>query len=107
MSRLILTTKQTELMNVIVRGNGPDDPPDLDEVLERVRYSTTKASLQFSIRALIKHGLVEKRGVEKRRGRHRVVLEATPIGAAMVGLSKKRSAIIESEEDTIMEESGL
>jgi predicted transcriptional regulator len=75
-----LTAKQGELLRVIAAGNGENDPADLDEILERVRYETTKQSLQFSIRAMIKHGLIAKRGVEKRRGRMRQVLFATELG---------------------------
>lgn len=80
-----LTHKQIELMRVIVAGNGDNDPADLDEILVRVRYATTKQSLQFSIRALIAHGLIEKRGIQKRRGRQRQVIAATRIGQAVMG----------------------
>jgi len=75
-----LTTKQYELLRVISAGNGPDDPADLDEVLERVRYEASKPGLQFQIRALIAHGLIARRGIVKRRGRQRQVLEATKLG---------------------------
>ena len=80
-----LTHKQIELMRVIVAGNGDNDPADLDEILERVRYATTKQSLQFSVRALIDHGLIEKRGTEKRRGRQRQVIAATKLGRGIMG----------------------
>lgn len=75
-----LTAKQLELLRVIDNGNGKGDPTDLDEILAGVRYETTKQSLQFSIRALIKHALIEKLGVEKRRGRVRQIIACTPLG---------------------------
>lgn len=78
-----LTAKQCELLRVIGAGSdGAGDPVhcDLDQILERVRYCTTKESLQFSIRALIKHALIDKRGVEKRRGRQRVLIGITALG---------------------------
>lgn len=79
-----LTVKQIELMRVIGAGNPDGSPADLDQVLERLSYETTKASLQFSIRALIKHGLIEKGAREKRRGRQRVLLLITPAGSMHV-----------------------
>lgn len=91
-----LTTKQIELLRVIAAGN-EGAPADLDEILDRVRYETTKQSLQFSIRALIKHGLIEKLGVSKRRGRQRQVIGATPLGAATVGQKPKPAPDYESE----------
>lgn len=80
-----LTTKQIQLLHVISEGNGEDAPCDLDEILEKLPYETTKQSLQFSIRALISHGVIEKRGTEKRRGRARQVIAATVLGHHMVG----------------------
>lgn len=72
-----LTAKQIELIRVI-----SEQSCDLDEILERVRYQTTKQSLQFSIRALIGHGLIGKNGPEKRRGRMRQVIKITELGTA-------------------------
>lgn len=105
MSKMSLTVKQIELLTVIARGNGPDQPADLDEILERIRYETTKQSLQFSIRALISHDFIEKLGLEKRRGRRRQVIAATDLGRSMVGMGVAPApSIIESEEETIVEE---
>lgn len=96
-----LTTKQVELMRVIVTGNGVGEPADLDEILERVRYETSKQSLQFSIRALIAHKLIEKRGIEKRRGRQRVVIQATAAGGALcrLGGASSTPAYVSTVED--------
>jgi len=89
-----LTTKQSELLRVISAGNGLDMPADLDEILERVRYETSKQSLQFSIRALIAHGLIFKKGIEKRRGRQRQVIEATGEGHAHMRVAKDSAAAV-------------
>jgi DNA-binding MarR family transcriptional regulator len=78
-----LTSKQVELLTVIIKGNGSTHA-DLDQIIERVRYTTTKQSMQFSIRALIKHGLVEKKPIEKIRGRQRVTIAPTEKGKKML-----------------------
>lgn len=102
-----LTNKQLELLRVIVAGNGDDDPADLDEILDRVRYETTKQSLQFSIRALIKRELIEKKGIEKRRGRQRQVIAATAMGKSMLAPRVVSSpAFIETEAEAFLPEFG-
>jgi DNA-binding MarR family transcriptional regulator len=101
-----LTTKQRELMRVFVAGNGVDDVMDLDEVLENLEYDTTKQSLHFSIRALIKHGLVEKVGCEKRRGRRRQLLKVTPMGHA-VGSTELKATDADIEDDIFINGAGL
>lgn len=95
-----LTVKQIELLRVIGAKNPDGAPTDLDQVLERLSYETTKASLQFSIRALIKHGLIEKGGTEKRRGRQRVLICITASGAAFV----RPSGVIAPAAVTVSEE---
>jgi len=101
-----LTAKQIELLRVIAAGNGPGEPCDLDEILERVRYETTKASLQFSIRALIQRGLIEKKDVEKRRGRQRRPIAITTLGLGYVGGPKTTAPanpIISTVEDDALD----
>jgi repressor of nif and glnA expression len=76
-----LTYKQRELLRVIAEGDGAIGTAiDLDQILERIRYETTKQSLQFSIRALVNHGLIAKLGLVKRRGRVRQEIQITPAG---------------------------
>ena len=77
-----LTVKQHQIMQVIFEANPVPDrgPVDLDQLLERVPYQTTKASMQFSLRALIKKGLIEKTGSENRRGRRRTLIKVTAAG---------------------------
>jgi repressor of nif and glnA expression len=85
MKKMHLTNKQIELLRVIGAGNDDGSATDLDEILAAVRYETTKQSLQFSIRALIGRGLIEKKGVEKRRGRQRQVIALTEQGRIFAG----------------------
>lgn len=75
-----LTEKQIEQLRVICPGNPDGSDVDIDEVLERMSYQTSKQSFQFSLRALIKKGLVEKGVRESRRGRERQTLKPTPLG---------------------------
>jgi hypothetical protein len=76
-----LTTKQRLVLDVIVKGNrtpdGRFESVDLDQLLERIPYKTSKESMQFSIRSLIGRGMVEKGPQEKRRGRTRATLLPT------------------------------
>ena len=67
-----------------MKGNEDGTFVDLDEVLDRVPYETTKQSIQFSIRALVKKELIEKQEREKRRGRSRVVLGPTELGYSVL-----------------------
>lgn len=66
-------------MKQIVAGDG-DAAIDLDQLLERLDYKTSKESLQFSLRALIGHGLIRKAERELRRDRIRQTLVPTTYG---------------------------
>jgi predicted transcriptional regulator len=72
-----LTCKQGQILTALLKGNADGDFLDIDQLVEAVPYDTTKQSMQFSLRALIKHNLVEKREREKRRGRLRNILAPT------------------------------
>lgn len=75
-----MTPKQLQLMQTIVTANEDGSFTDLDQILERLTYDTTKQSLQFSLRALIKKGVIVKKARENRRGRSRVILAPTEVG---------------------------
>ncbi|WP_051331778.1 MarR family transcriptional regulator [Methylocaldum szegediense] len=77
---LRLTAKQMEILRLIRRGNPDESFIDLDQLLERLSYRPSKQSMQFSIRALIKRGLIEKKGLEIRRGAKRITFCLTPKG---------------------------
>jgi hypothetical protein len=84
-----LTDKQYRIMVVVCDGNGKDEtglfiPIDLDQLLERVSYRTHKDSMQFSIKALIRHGYIKK-DYEKRREARRVIYIPTKAGKQITG----------------------
>ena len=99
----LLTAKQMILMVVIWKRNPDGSPVDLDEILDRISYETSKESLQFSIRALANRGLIVKLANQKRRGRSRRLVELTPEGKdvmeAGVATPSSRS-FLETEEET-------
>ena len=103
---MILTTKQRDIMAAIMAGNrGPDGHReswlDIDQLLERVPYRTTKASMQFSIRALIDKGMLTKGEIEQRRGRKRRVL--VPTNLAFDTFSSAPPPKITESDDGIVE----
>lgn len=87
---MILTDKQENVLQVIVKGNSDGSFCDLDEVIARVFYKTTKPSIQFIVRNLVQKGLIEKQETQKRRARRRIILCATKHGYEFV--SRKRTA---------------
>ena len=100
-----LTEKQLEVIRVIAEANTDGTPADLDEILERVSYKPTKQAIQFSIRALIEHGLIEKVGSENRRGRRRTLIAATLLGQHYANANKKfnSAVLLEPEHEDILE----
>lgn len=86
MSNLYMTNKQIMVMKVILKGNKVGDvwtPVDLDELLERIPYDTTKASMQFTIRYLVKKGCIVK-GQDHRRSYNRATYTPTDQGKSMI-----------------------
>lgn len=79
----LLTEKQYEILRIIIKGV-EGDYVDLDQLLESLSYKTTKESMQFSIRALIKRRLIEKLPMECRRKRARVRYRITNEGRRMM-----------------------
>lgn len=84
-----LTMKQYQILSVLCDGNGNDEAgnfiaADLDELLERLAYRTTKDSIQFSIRPLVNNGFLTK-SYEKRRNARRVVLTPTKMCRQIMG----------------------
>jgi len=83
---MTMTTKQRQIMNTVVRLNEDGSFLDLDQILDRLTYRTSKQSLQFSIRFLIKKGFLIKQGRERRRGRSRVILSPTKFGYMLMSV---------------------
>lgn len=92
-----MTVKQTELMRVIREGNADGSNVDLDQILSRLNYRTTKASLQFSLRALVAKDLIEKSGREVRRGRERQTIAVSLYGSSLFPKKTLLSALVEPE----------
>lgn len=90
--KTLLTTKQRQVVSLIIQGDKEEAitagtkfmPIDLDRLLETLPYRTTKQSMQFTIRALIKNGLVFKGTYENRRKRQRVTFVATDLAKRII-----------------------
>ncbi|WP_374335506.1 hypothetical protein [Methyloversatilis sp.] len=92
-----LTDKQYRILAVVCDGNGKNEngefvPCDIDELLDRLSYRTTKQSMQFSVRALEARKLIV-REYEKRRGARRVLLIPTLKAKQLMGYAKPQSFI--------------
>ena len=74
-----ITAKQRALMDVIIAGVD-GKPCDIDQMLENLNYKTTKESLQFSLRALVAKGVIERLPNETRRAKSRAVYAPTESG---------------------------
>ncbi|HFM5284147.1 TPA: hypothetical protein ACG6EQ_004638 [Escherichia coli] len=85
---MTLTDKQKVIIKTLNLGYERGHLLDLDELLEVLPYKTTKQSIQFSIRALIKKGLVEKGHTRQRSDNryHRRTLGLTTLGRAKAKL---------------------
>ena len=85
---MTLTDKQKDIIKTLKLGYERGHLLDLDELLEVLPYKTTKQSIQFSIRALIKKGLVEKGHTRQRSDNryHRRTLGLTTLGRAKAKL---------------------
>lgn len=83
-----LTIKQIQILKTIYQHwDTHRQEIDVDQLLESLPYQTTKASMQFSIRSLIKKGLILKCECEVRRGRLRRVIKVTQFGKTMLGIN--------------------
>ena len=75
-----LTRRQKNIIKIVAQGNDDGSFVDIDELLERIGYEVSKESLQFSLRALIKANVLEKRETELRRSAHRRIIALTDHG---------------------------
>lgn len=99
---MILTDKQENVLSVIVKGNGDGSFCDLDEIIQRVFYTTNKQSIQFIIRNLVGKGMIAKKETQKRRLRRRVILSPTKSGYEFI--SRKRNSTPDALEKTLSRE---
>jgi DNA-binding PadR family transcriptional regulator len=95
---LRLTPYQLELLETVRAGNLDKEeggPIDFDQLIETLSWKPTKAAAHFSIRALVKRGLLVKTGeLMLRRGRQRVGFELTQNGRAALD---PREAFVEEK----------
>lgn len=84
---VLRTGKQTQIMTCIVRANPDGTFLDIDQLLEALPYDTTKSSIQFSLRALIKKGFIERGELRKRDGQNRRIIKPTYLGYTKVKAS--------------------
>lgn len=73
--------KQTEIMKIIVRGNPDGSFCDIGQIMDRLSYTTSKASFQFSLRCLENKGLITKDpNLRLRDGSRRRIIKPTILG---------------------------
>jgi predicted transcriptional regulator len=102
MSKTSLTPKQLQVL-LAARPSAAGELADLDQILERVPYRTTKDSMQFTIRALIRHGMLEKAGMQLRRGRQRICYRLTGLAVAIVSPAPEAESTEEAPALTLSE----
>ena len=86
---MLLTAKQRQILTVLIDANRDDGGNfeswcDIDQLLDRLPYDTSKQSMQFSIRALINKKLVVKGDTELARGRKRRQLIPTNLAVSLI-----------------------
>jgi DNA-binding PadR family transcriptional regulator len=79
-----VTPYQLELLKAARAAHDAGAPLDLDQLLDTLSWEPSKESLQFTIRALIKRGLIVKSDLELRRGRRRVSFLMTADGRQLL-----------------------
>ena len=109
-----MTGKQLETLRIIANEENGGKPLDLDEIMSKLSFKTTKQNFQFVIRALIKRELIEKLECETIRHKKRRILKITPLGLnrlrnepkrTMMAIDTKSAAIAEREKtDRLIEE---
>ena len=82
-----LTSKQKDIIKTLNLGYERGHLLDLDELLEILPYRTTKQSMQFSLRALIKKGLVDK---HECRPRGETLHARRSLGLTVLGRAKAK-----------------
>jgi len=89
-----LTHKQVHVLEKIVLGPGEGQLIDLDQLLASINYETTKGSMHFTLRGLLRRGMIVKAEPEIRRGRRRVVFAPTMRGVNRIRDDSSGGAVI-------------
>lgn len=75
----ILTIRMMMILELVMKRNEDGSLKDLDQLIKEVDYDVTKQAIQHTIRFLINKGMMEKAGLQSRRGKSRVVYRATDL----------------------------
>lgn len=86
-----MTAKQLQALKVIANEAQDGEPLDLDTVIARLPYKTTKQSFQFVVRSLIRRELIEKLDRTKLRKKSRRMLQITPLGLCRLNSEFRRA----------------
>lgn len=86
-----ITGKQLEALRVIANEEHGGRAQDLDQIISRLSYKTTKQNFQFVVRSLIKRELIEKLECKTARGKKRRFLKITPLGLNRLENEPKRA----------------
>lgn len=97
-----LTPKQLELLKIIRDANPDKTLVDLDQLIERTSYKPSKDSMHFSVRALAARELIVKTGLEKRRGRQRVLFGLTPLGLHFTSHTAVSPFVVSEADDEVL-----
>lgn len=85
-----LTHKQYLILSTVIDGTVDDElkpcPLDIDQLLERLPYRTTKASIQFSLRTLESRRLIVREYEKRRDRRHALIIPTKLALKAMTNL---------------------
>ena len=89
-----ISEKQRHIIKAVVKGNRAESGEviswlDIDQLLERIPYTTSKDSMQFSLRHLIKRGFIVNGTPEVRRDRKRRILMPTDKGVKEIEQPKE------------------
>lgn len=103
-----LTKYQLELLKHLKAFEDAGALTDFDQHLEKLSWTPSKDSAQFVVRAVVRKGLLEKAGIQTRRGRNRVCYRLTEKGNQVFdprpALKPEPGAEVESLEAIAMEE---
>ncbi len=84
-----LTVNQSRVLTCLIKRNTDGSDLDLDQLLDRLSidydWTTSKASLQFTIRQLMKLSVMERCELDQRRGKARRILRITDLGRKVMG----------------------
>lgn len=105
-----LTTKQRQIMKIVVMGNldisgNRISNVDVYQLQNRLEYETTRESLMCSLAILKKLGWIIPGGKEKRDGRMKQTLQPTADAIRVVSTPKPSVPVyeeIELEEDVVL-----